>query len=79
MVQVFDCFKAIKRLSYLKKKEPMANLRGDPVLCYSDSRKTELPTTHSSPISTWLSIFLFFSSPAEIKLAENGSETSVCG
>ena len=32
-------------------------------MSYSHSRKPDLPVTHSSPLSTWLSILLFFSPP----------------
>ena len=32
-------------------------------MSYSHSRKPDLPVTHSSPLSTWLSVLFFFSSP----------------
>ena len=32
-------------------------------MSYSHSRNLDLPVTHSSPLSTWLSILFFFSSP----------------
>ena len=36
---------------------------------YSYSRKPDLPITHSSPLSTWLSKLFFFSSPAKTTLS----------
>ena len=32
---------------------------------YSHSRKPDLPVTHFSPFSTWLSVLFFFFSPAK--------------
>ena len=32
-------------------------------MSYSHSPKPDLPVTHSSPLSTWLSIFSFFHPP----------------
>ena len=31
-------------------------------MSYSHSRQPDLPVTHSSPLSTWLSVLFFFSS-----------------
>ena len=41
-------------------------------MSYSDSRKPDLPVTHSSPLSKWLSILFFFSSPAKTTLSGQG-------
>ena len=32
-------------------------------MSYSHSRKPDLPVTHSSPLSMWLSVLFFFSGP----------------
>ena len=43
------------------------------ILSYSHSRKPDLPVTHFSPFSTWLSVLLFFFlSPAETTLSGQG-------
>ena len=34
-------------------------------MSYSNSRKPDLPVTHSSPISMWLSVLFIFSSPVK--------------
>ena len=36
-------------------------------MSYSYSRKPDLSVTHYSPLSTWLSVLFFFSSPAPLK------------
>ena len=42
------------------------------IMSYSHSRKPDLPVTHSSPLSTWLSVLFFFSSPAKTTLSGQG-------
>ena len=42
------------------------------IMSYSHSRKPDLPVTHSSPLSTWLSELFFFSSPVKITLSGKG-------
>ena len=53
LVQVIYCSKG-GGVIFLK--EPAASLRGDPELqAYIHSRKPDLPVSHSSPFSSWLS------------------------
>ena len=42
-------------------------MTGEEIMSYSHSRKPDLPVTHSSPLSTWLSVLFFFSSPAKLR------------
>ena len=41
-------------------------------MSYSHSRKPDLPVTHSSPLSMWLSVLFFFSSPTKTTLSGQG-------
>ena len=41
-------------------------------MSYSHSRKPDLPVTHRSPLSTWLSVLFFFSSRAKTTLSGHG-------
>ena len=38
-------------------------------MSYSHSRNPDLPVTHSSPLSTWLSVLFLFSSPTKTTLS----------
>ena len=42
-------------------------------MSYSYSRKPDLPVTQSSPLSTWLNVLFFLSSPAKTTLSRQGN------
>ena len=52
---------------FFKKKTPR-----EEIMSCSHSRKPDLPVTHSSPFSTWLSVLLFFFSLAKNILSGQG-------
>ena len=68
LVQVIHCSKGGWVLFFNKNQlHPW-----EEILSYSHSRKPDLPVTHSSRLSTWLSVLFFFSSPAETTLSGQG-------
>ena len=58
LVQVIYCFKGGWVLFLENQRHPW-----EEIMSYSHSRKPYLPVTHSSPLSTWLSVLLFFFLP----------------
>ena len=68
LVQVIYCSKGWWILFFNKnQRHPW-----EEIMSYSHSRKPDLPVTHSSLLSTWLSILFFFSSPAKPTLSGQG-------
>ena len=67
LVKVIYCSKGVWVLFLKNQRHPW-----EEITSYTHSRQSDLPVTHSSPLSTWLSVLLFFSSPAETTLSGQG-------
>ena len=67
LVQVIYCFKSDEFFFLTSEWHPWGE-----ILSYSYSRKPDLPVTHSSPFSTWVSVLFFFSSTAKTTLSGQG-------
>ena len=68
LVQVIILFQ--RRMSCFLKRTN--SIPWEEIMSYSHSRKPDLPVTHHSPLSTWLSVLFFFSSPAKTTLTGRG-------